>query len=448
MARWLLLWLRARKVPALTDEEILLFLAKGNKCGEVLAQKIHAQLQDEHVKMLNLGHDWLHSYLPFVLQKINRVHYGLLQPHDLKLLEEDGVKIPTSRKLVAVPFVAKDVPSRASEFAHPDVLIGLTILAYRYEGLRQKDFYLLLRQLKECLDDEGGPFKDRPTFQKFEHWILTCGKAIRGSKKRPKLKKKASLYTINLAAMAASSSPTGSETTGNGVVGSPSMASSSSSKHSAAGTMVAANGKRYKQSVFGKIFDLDDDLLWPLQLVDPQDREQFNVLFPLLRRLPHAVMYYLNDLIFPEVLAYQGLKLSACGQELGGDLLFGRKIGFSGTPSDILPLELGSCHYERGSDGRVVHYLTSADIVQVHPVNAPWNAKRVLDQIATVSDTNVFCFISYQTTHHLYLHTYIHSYVCMYVCIYTFLFFLSFSDLMVVIGCILLFRLCSCWIQY
>jgi hypothetical protein len=28
---------------------------------------------------------------------------------------------------------AQDVPSRSSEFAHPDVAIGLTILAYRYE---------------------------------------------------------------------------------------------------------------------------------------------------------------------------------------------------------------------------------------------------------------------------------------------------------------------------
>ena len=30
-----------------------------------------------------------------------------------------------SRQLLAVPFVGKDVPSQASEFAHPDVLIGL-----------------------------------------------------------------------------------------------------------------------------------------------------------------------------------------------------------------------------------------------------------------------------------------------------------------------------------
>lgn len=357
LARWLLLWLRARKVPFLTDEEILSFLSRGNKVGDVIIQKIKRQLNDEHVKMLNLGHDWLQSYLPFVLQKINRVHFGLLQPNDLKMLEEDGVKIPTSRKLVAVPFVAKDVPSRASEFAHPDVLIGLTILAYRYEGLRQKDFYLLLRHLKECLDDEGGPFKDRPSYQKFEHWILTCGKAIRGSKKRAKqMQKRASKYTISARAASAAS-----------------------------GEIRAKPLPRtYKKSLFGKIFELDDDLIWPLQLIDIQDREQFNVIYPLLRKLPHAVMYYLNDLIFPEVLAYQGLKLSACGQELGGDMIFGRKIGFSGTPSDILPLELGSCQYERGSDGKVVHYLTSPEIVQVVPVSAPWDARHILDVIATV----------------------------------------------------------------
>lgn len=64
--------------------------------------------------MLNLGHDWLTAFLPFVLQKVSRVHFGLLQPADIQQLEDDGVKIPTSRKLVAVPFVAKDVPSRAS----------------------------------------------------------------------------------------------------------------------------------------------------------------------------------------------------------------------------------------------------------------------------------------------------------------------------------------------
>jgi hypothetical protein len=105
--------------------------------------------------MLNLSHDWMQSYLPFILQKVNRVHFGLLQPQDIQQLEADGVKIPTSRKLVAVPFIAKDVPSRASEFAHPDVLIGLTILAFRYEGLRRNDFFIVLKHLHETMDEES-----------------------------------------------------------------------------------------------------------------------------------------------------------------------------------------------------------------------------------------------------------------------------------------------------
>lgn len=359
----MILWLRARKVPALTDEEILQFLDVGNKSNSVITDKMKKLLHDEHVKMLNLGHDWLNSYLPFVLQKINRVHFGLLQPNDLQLLVDQGVKIPTSRKLVAVPFVAKDVPSRASEFAHPDVLIGLTILAYRYEGLRKSDFTLVLKHLRECLEEESGPFKDRPAYQRFEHWVLVAGKAIRGSKKRgAKFKQKSAANLI--------------------------------SESTSTGTTIASDfsGKPlYRSSLFGKIFDIEDDLIWPLQLIDPKDTEQFKVIFPLLYKLPHPVMYYLNELIFPEVLAYQGLKLSGCGQELGGDMLFGKKIGFSGTPSDILPLELGSCQYERGSDGKVVHYLTSTDVVQLMKVPSQWDARSILELIAKVGSTYILC---------------------------------------------------------
>jgi hypothetical protein len=40
-----------------------------------------------------------------------------------------------------------------------------------------------------------------------------------------------------------------------------------------------------------------------------------------------------------------------------------KRLGFSGTPSDLLPLELGKCQYEAGSDGKMVNYLTSTEIV-------------------------------------------------------------------------------------
>jgi hypothetical protein len=89
-------------------------------------------------------------------------------------------------------------------------------------------------------------------------------------------------------------------------------------------------------NIFAEIFTEEDDLIWPLQLVDLKDQEQFRVLYPLMFKLPHVVMYYLNEIIFPEVLAHQNLKLSTCGQELGGEMLFGRRIGFSGTPSVVI----------------------------------------------------------------------------------------------------------------
>jgi hypothetical protein len=128
----MILWLRSMKLNVLSDAEILKYLIEGMRSPSEILYRIHRELHDDHVKMLNLSHSWLSSFLPFVLQKINRVHFGLLQPGDVKQLESDGVKIPTTRKFLAVPFVGKDVPSRASEFAHPDILIGLTILAFRY----------------------------------------------------------------------------------------------------------------------------------------------------------------------------------------------------------------------------------------------------------------------------------------------------------------------------
>ena len=51
----------------------------------------------------------------------------------------------------------------------PDVLIGLTILGYRYEGLRPQDFYTAMKFLKETMETEGGKtYRDRPSCQRFE----------------------------------------------------------------------------------------------------------------------------------------------------------------------------------------------------------------------------------------------------------------------------------------
>ena len=67
-------------------------------------------------------------------------------------------------------------------------------------------------------------------------------------------------------------------------------------------------------NIFSDLFiDNFDDQIWPLQMIDPKDKEQYDILYPLLYKLPYMIMYYLNEIIFPEVLAHQGLKLSTCG---------------------------------------------------------------------------------------------------------------------------------------
>jgi hypothetical protein len=59
--------------------------------------------------------------LPHILSKTNRVSFGLLSD---SLLQTNHFE-PVSRRLLAVPFTGKDVPSLASEFSHPDVVIGI-----------------------------------------------------------------------------------------------------------------------------------------------------------------------------------------------------------------------------------------------------------------------------------------------------------------------------------
>eukprot|EP00966_Prymnesium_polylepis_P048919 1131888-Prymnesium_polylepis.1 len=83
-------------------------------------------LHDEQTKLLNLTRDWLHALLPHVLSKRDRVAYGLLLPRDLR---RAAGHVPHARRMLAVPFVGKDCPSDSSQFSHPDVVIGLTVLA-------------------------------------------------------------------------------------------------------------------------------------------------------------------------------------------------------------------------------------------------------------------------------------------------------------------------------
>jgi hypothetical protein len=232
--------------------------------------------------------------------------------------------------MTSIPFVGKDVPSSRSEFAHPDVVISLTILGFRYEGLRKTDFKALMKGVQQTLWDEDGPYERRPSARRFAEWVKLAGGRVRGSvreEKQKRMKQEQERLARNIEI------PTITE---------------------------IDDTKQPTSSTSTPLMEI-----WPLRLIDFDDQDQFDVIYNLLYRLPHVVQYYLSHTIFPDVMRHQNMKISACGQELGGEMLFARRLGFSGTPSDLLPLELGKCHYEKGSDGKMLSYLTSPVVSRV-----------------------------------------------------------------------------------
>jgi len=78
-------------------------------------------------------------------------------------------------------------------------------------------------------------------------------------------------------------------------------------------------------------------------LFQPNDAVQLQRLWAVLKGHPPAVHYYLRQHIFFALMNFQATNISACCHELGSSILFGRHIGFSGTSSNLLPLDFGEC---------------------------------------------------------------------------------------------------------
>ena len=145
-----------------------------------LAAAVMAKVPVQQKKLLNLAHDWLHTFLPHCMKKVNRVSFGLLNDLECRNALAVDPLLPPSRLKLGVPFVGKDVPSQSSEFAHPDIILGLTIFAYRYQGLRRADFNDLMDLITASFTHEIGPPNDRPSSIMYRQWVLDAGGAIRG----------------------------------------------------------------------------------------------------------------------------------------------------------------------------------------------------------------------------------------------------------------------------
>ena len=352
LARWQLLYLRNKRLPAVEDKHLLSYLVNGPLKDRQASQAVSVKLDDEFMKMLNLSHDLLSNFIPHVLSKINRVSFGILSKLDLKQSLESDPNISLTRQLAAIPFDGKDVPSRASQFSHPDVIIGLTILAYRYEGLRHTDFETVLIELRERLDAETGPFHKRPSALRWVSWVEEAGAKVRGPKRTDNKQGEEDNDDMSLA---------------------------TDSLDSLLINPFIAGARR-------------SDDIWPLHLIDLKDEAHMSVTYKLLQSIPKVIEFYLDSFVFPLTMEHHLEKISASGQDLGGEMLFGRRVGFSGTPSDLLPEELGQCQYEEGSDGKILHYLTAPTIMSSRILGGDWNVTKLLDDIITC-DPPFHCLI-------------------------------------------------------
>ena len=198
--------------------------------------------------------------------------------------------------------------------------------------------------LRADFEKEVGPFSLRKSSILYESWVEQAGGVIKGARQAPQG-----------GAAAADGRADGAPDGGGGSHVTPATALS-----------------------------MDDErVVVPLWLLKQSNDEQMTKLYELLRKLPACIHWLLEQVVFPSFMQHQLCKLSASGQELGGSMLFDRRIGFSGTPSDLLPLDLGRCGYERGSDGKMLHVLTDPDVVGIEIARAGWTVKSLLRHVAS-----------------------------------------------------------------
>ncbi|CAJ1349250.1 unnamed protein product [Effrenium voratum] len=176
LADWAALFVDEHLEGKLLPADLRLLLRTG---GDARIQQLLCSASGPALQALNLSLLWLHQLLPYLLSKVHRVSYGLLTGHDLDTAFEK--RTPLSRKLLAVPFVGKDTPSSSSEFSHPDVAIGFTILSYRLNGLRERDVLTLLKVLLDEMKSESTvSFHRRAACQAYVAMVVRAGGRVRG----------------------------------------------------------------------------------------------------------------------------------------------------------------------------------------------------------------------------------------------------------------------------
>ena len=294
------------------------------------------------MQLLNAARQCLVSFLPHCLAKVDRVSFGLLQPADEAALGRPQAR---NRKLMAIPFVGKvrtpwshlllmiqacahqplpptqDTPSEASEFAHPDVQICATALAYRFEGLRASDVASLIQMLQHQLKSQAGPINKRPAYDPLHgmRWLVHRVTAVM------LLRRYTRFNQLLRAARTTHGDDAVPKDSGDGIVPLQVCICAGCCLHAHGGCGVITHANALPQ------------------LLELQDPAQLARLYQLFHYEPLAALEYLRRCVFPSCLQHRSVKLSASGEEIGGSIVFGTRLGFSGTPSSLLPTDMGDC---------------------------------------------------------------------------------------------------------
>jgi hypothetical protein len=184
--------------PAIATKDLLAYIMHPEGANWSMKEQFDRCLAPATLQILLLARLWLSCYLLHGLQKINRVNYGLLRGWQLKkeagsFFDSDADKtkkkkksaaanapqVPPSRLLLALPFVGLEQPAESAEFAHPDVAIALTILAYRHEGLREQDMRTMVERFKALMQTGVGPVEKRPEWILWDHWANDAVQRLR-----------------------------------------------------------------------------------------------------------------------------------------------------------------------------------------------------------------------------------------------------------------------------
>ena len=83
--------------------------------------------------------------------------------------------------------------------------------------------------------------------------------------------------------------------------------------------------------------DDNKDELLDLELIHIEEDQHRAIVTQALKTLPEALCFHLRR-VFRQCLESQHEKIAASGMDLGSDMIFGTRLGFSGTPNDLLPL--------------------------------------------------------------------------------------------------------------